>query len=180
MSTTTTLTRTDLRGFDKRATDLILTAIEAGCTGRVSSKGHVILHNRTGQIASVPRDLSKPNRTGANAVAAVSRLIAAQNSEPETDRADTDVSCPDCGRTFNGPMSLMSHQKGAHGREATIWPTGTPSARSRPSTTCRLAWCTRVCDRPGCAPGGEPTICRDAPSNRSDCGCPRSGIGPTT
>lgn len=119
MSTTTTLTRTDLRGFDKRATDLILTAIEAGCTGRVSSKGHVILHNRTGQTASVPRDLSKPNRTGANAVAAVSRLIAAQNSEPETDRADTDVSCPDCGRTFNGPMSLMSHQKGAHGREAT-------------------------------------------------------------
>jgi hypothetical protein len=116
----TTLTRTDLRGFDKQATDLILKAIEAGCTGRVSSKGHAILRNRTGQTASVPRDLSKPNRTGANTTAAVSRLITATRSDPATDRTvEDDRSCPDCGEAFAGPMALMNHTKRAHGREAT-------------------------------------------------------------
>lgn len=75
------LTREELRAFDREAKDMILDAMEAGCLGRVSSKGHVILRNNTGGTASVPRNLSSANRAGQNARADMRKLLAQHRKE---------------------------------------------------------------------------------------------------
>lgn len=69
------LTNQDLSGFDERARELILRAINAGCTGKVSRKGHVILRNDSGQTTAVPRNLTSPNRTAQNSAAQLERIL---------------------------------------------------------------------------------------------------------
>lgn len=76
------LTRKDLSGFDKRAQDLIMDAIDHGCIGRVSAKGHCILRNSSGESAAVPRNMSSPNRTAQNSRAQVRRLLAGCDDQP--------------------------------------------------------------------------------------------------
>lgn len=77
------LTRRDLQGFDQRATRLILEAIDAGCTGRVSSKGHAILRNSAGQTAGVPPTSISLNRSGQNAAADIKRLLQGHAARSE-------------------------------------------------------------------------------------------------
>ncbi|MDP9904737.1 hypothetical protein [Arthrobacter bambusae] len=48
------LTNRDLTTFDQIAKDLILDAIAKGCTGRISPKGHCVLHNNTGEGEQTP------------------------------------------------------------------------------------------------------------------------------
>jgi hypothetical protein len=78
------LTRADLITFDPEAKDLILEAMDVGCLGRISSKGHCILRNNAGGSTSIPRNMSSPNRTAQNARADMKRLFAAHqpNAEP--------------------------------------------------------------------------------------------------
>lgn len=76
------LTRGDLTTFDGEAKELILKAMERGCVGRVSSRGHAILRNNTGGSASVPRNMTSPNRTAQNTRADVKRLLAEHRSLP--------------------------------------------------------------------------------------------------
>ncbi|NKY96577.1 hypothetical protein [Nocardiopsis alborubida] len=80
------LTHRDLKAFDQRAARLVLDAIDAGCTGRVSSKGHAILRNNAGQTASVPPTSTSPNRSAQNAEADIKRLLEghAARSEPSS------------------------------------------------------------------------------------------------
>lgn len=74
----TTLTRGDLLAFDSESTALILEAMSAGCVGRVSSKGHCILHNSTGNTASVSRNLKSLGRSAQNTRAAMKRFLEEQ------------------------------------------------------------------------------------------------------
>lgn len=88
-----TLTRRDLTAFDQKATDLILSAIEFGCIGRVSNRGHAILRNNTGKTTAVPRTMSTPNRSAQNARAQVKRLLASHRPKaPTTSRKREHVS----------------------------------------------------------------------------------------
>lgn len=81
------LGREDLAAFDREAKDLILGAIAADCLGRVSAKGHCILRNNAGGTASVPRNMTAPNRSAQNARADIKRLLREhrqdQEAEPE-------------------------------------------------------------------------------------------------
>lgn len=77
------LRKKDLGGFDKDATSLILEAMDAGCSGKVSNRGHCILRNSAGGTAAIPKNLTAANRTARNARAQVARLIAAQQLSPE-------------------------------------------------------------------------------------------------
>ncbi|MFJ2420678.1 hypothetical protein [Streptomyces brevispora] len=70
------LTRADLPTFDQEAKDLILKAMGIGCVGRISSKGHCILHSNTGGTTSIPPNLTSQNRTAQNARAGIRRLMA--------------------------------------------------------------------------------------------------------
>lgn len=70
------LTRSDLRSFDPDSTKLILKAMDAGATGRVSARGHAILRGADGATAAVARNLTKRSRGARNARADVDRLIA--------------------------------------------------------------------------------------------------------
>ncbi|MFG3403724.1 hypothetical protein [Streptomyces sp. NPDC048142] len=80
------LTRADLPTFDQEAKSLILAAMDIGCVGRISSKGHCILHNNTGGTASVPPNLTSQNRTAQNARADMRRLMAEHHAEvPSSD-----------------------------------------------------------------------------------------------
>jgi len=81
-----TLGRGDLLGFDQEAKDLILEAMEIGCLGRVSTKGHCILRNNVGGTASIPRNMTAPNRTAQNARADIRRLMSAHRQQRK--RAD--------------------------------------------------------------------------------------------
>lgn len=69
------LTPKDLAGFDERAREMVIKAIDAGCTGKVSRKGHVILRNDSGQTTAIPRNLTSPNRTAQNAAAQLERIL---------------------------------------------------------------------------------------------------------
>lgn len=77
------LTHRDLKGFDQRAARLVLEAIDAGCTGRISSKGHAILRNSAGQTASVPPTSIAPNRSAQNAAAGIKRLLEGHTARSE-------------------------------------------------------------------------------------------------
>lgn len=80
------LTRADLPTFDQEAKSLILAAMDIGCIGRISSKGHCILHNNTGGTASVPPNLTSQNRTAQNARADMRRLMVEHHAEvPSSD-----------------------------------------------------------------------------------------------
>ena len=63
-------------GFDDGARDLIRRMLDAGWTGRVSSKGHAILRAPDGKsTASVARDFTRA-RSGRNATADFERWLA--------------------------------------------------------------------------------------------------------
>ncbi|MDX3020066.1 hypothetical protein [Streptomyces acidiscabies] len=82
------LTRADLPTFDREAKSLVLAAMNIGCVGRISTKGHCILHNNTGGTASVPPNLTSQNRTAQNARADVRRLMAEHHADvPSSDSA---------------------------------------------------------------------------------------------
>lgn len=107
------LDRTDLSGFDAQATDLILEAMEAGCTGRISAKGHAILRNNIGDTASVSRHSAVQNRSAANTRSNVKRLIRMQPSSafgdltpasdpaPEPERITLDKAFSEYGKDFD-------------------------------------------------------------------------------
>jgi hypothetical protein len=105
------LTHRDLKAFDQRAARLVLDAIDAGCTGRVSSKGHAILRNNAGQTASVPPTSTSPNRSTQNAEADIKRLLEghAARSEPS--------SLP---VTFTSPITVVE-AFAAHGMAFSNW-----------------------------------------------------------
>ncbi|MFE7114086.1 hypothetical protein ACFU99_01495 [Streptomyces sp. NPDC057654] len=67
--------------FDQEAKNLILAAMDIGCMGRISSKGHCILHNNADGTASVPPKLAQQNRTSQNTRANVRRLMNGHHAE---------------------------------------------------------------------------------------------------
>ncbi|MEU6263692.1 hypothetical protein [Saccharopolyspora shandongensis] len=77
------LTGADLITFDREAKELILEAMEIGCLGRISSKGHCILRNNAGGTASVQPNLTSANRTAQNARADMRRLMAGHRHDTE-------------------------------------------------------------------------------------------------
>ncbi|MGI8306992.1 hypothetical protein [Saccharopolyspora hattusasensis] len=77
------LTGTDLITFDREAKDLIREAMEIGCLGRISAKGHCILRNNAGGTASVPPNLTSANRTAQNVRADMRRLLAGHRHDME-------------------------------------------------------------------------------------------------
>jgi hypothetical protein len=66
--------RSDLKGFDRSATDLILWAQEQGATVRISRRGHAIIHAPNGGTAAIARK-TKQNRNSKNGAADVKRLF---------------------------------------------------------------------------------------------------------
>ena len=66
--------RSDLKGFDRQATDLILWAQEQGATIRISRRGHAIIMAPNGGTAAIARK-SKRNRNDKNGAADVKRLF---------------------------------------------------------------------------------------------------------
>lgn len=72
----TPVTRADLKGFDRAATDLILAAQEKGCRVRISNRNHAILLTPDGvRTTAVPRKMKSGQRTSKNTYAAVARLF---------------------------------------------------------------------------------------------------------
>jgi hypothetical protein len=66
--------RSDLKGFDRQATDLILWAQEQGATVRISRRGHAIIMAPNGGTAAIARK-TKQNRNSKNGAADVKRLF---------------------------------------------------------------------------------------------------------
>ena len=71
----TPVTRRDLRGFDREATELILTAQSAGLRVKVSKRNHAILMGPKGGTTAVPMNMKHRQRTSQNSYAAVARLL---------------------------------------------------------------------------------------------------------
>lgn len=69
------LTRAELRGFDDKATELILAAMERGAVGRISTKGHCILRAPSGATMSVSRNTGMGNRGRYNMEAEFARIF---------------------------------------------------------------------------------------------------------
>lgn len=67
--------RSDLKGFDRQATDLILWAQEQGATIRISRRGHAIIMAPNGGTAAIARKSKAPNRVTKNGAADVKRLF---------------------------------------------------------------------------------------------------------
>ena len=70
------LTSDDLKHCDDLAKKLTLTAMEAGCTGKVSHRGHIIIRNADGQTCAIAPKLTTHNRSAQNARADIQRLLA--------------------------------------------------------------------------------------------------------
>ena len=69
------VSRSDLKGFDRRATDLILWAQEQGATIRISRRKHAIIMAPNGGTAAVARKSVVQNRSWKNGEAEVKRLF---------------------------------------------------------------------------------------------------------
>jgi hypothetical protein len=70
--------RSDLKGFDRQAQELILWAQEQGATVRVSRRGHAIIMAPNGGTAAIARKSKAPNRAAKNGAADVKRLFRNQ------------------------------------------------------------------------------------------------------
>jgi len=70
-----------LKGFDADARKLILDAIEAGCTGRVSAKGHAILRNAGRGTCSIAPKLPAANRARQNTMSSYRQFMAEHERE---------------------------------------------------------------------------------------------------
>lgn len=88
------LTHRDLKAFDQRAARLVLEAIDAGCTGRVSSKGHAILRNSGGQTACVPPNSIALNRSSQNTAADIKRLLEGHTTRSKASPLPTPYDSP--------------------------------------------------------------------------------------
>ncbi|WP_159401624.1 hypothetical protein [Streptomyces sp. NRRL F-5053] len=75
------LSHSDLTTFDQEARELILKAMELGCLGRISSKGHCILRNSANGTTSVPPKMHTLGRTAQNTRAQMRRFIAEHHVE---------------------------------------------------------------------------------------------------
>ena len=75
-----TLTRSDLRTFDDNMTKAVLYAMEHGVVGRISSNGHAIIRNNSGQTMSVSR--SAGGNRKANVANDLCRLFGAPVDDP--------------------------------------------------------------------------------------------------
>lgn len=101
----TTLTRTQLRNFDKEATELIMEAMAAGMTGRISNRGHALLYNNTGGSCSVSRNLPLANRTAQNTRANVKRLIQTHDTSRQPAQEATEA----VQRTLSVAEAFIQH-----------------------------------------------------------------------
>src|SRR5699024_3392439 len=118
------LTRNDLVAFDQEAKQLILRAIDAGCVGRIPSKGHCILRGSSDSTASIPRNMTSPNRTAQNARADVKRMLS------ELERKEVNTS--GTSRPSRAPeTTTVSQALVDHGSDFTRWfdshPDGLPA-----------------------------------------------------
>jgi hypothetical protein len=118
------LTRLDLRAFDRHSTDLIMKMIDHGWEGRVSQRGHAILRAPDGTTtASVSRDHSN-GQTRRNAEAAWNRWLREQSAFGEAatptapvlhavahDERPVPNACPQCGRPFASAPALAGHMQ---------------------------------------------------------------------
>lgn len=89
-----TLTRQELKGFDRTARDIILKAMERGGTGRVSSRGHAILRAPNGQTMAVSRVLRRDNRGMQNTLAEYRRNFCADLDTAEACASETVLTPP--------------------------------------------------------------------------------------
>jgi hypothetical protein len=132
------LNRSDLKGFDDVQIQLVMDYMAAGWTGRISQRGHAILHAPAPSTAtaSVPRDGSS-TRNAANGRATLDRWLKANppSRKPElklVPRATEDIGpataaalelaglpCPYCTRRFATKKQLVGHKK-AHTLEKAI------------------------------------------------------------
>jgi hypothetical protein len=72
----TRLRRVDLKGFDQRAQNIVLMAMERGGVGRISNRGHAILQSPTGETMSVSKNTGQGNRGLQNMEADFKRCFA--------------------------------------------------------------------------------------------------------
>lgn len=70
-----TVSKRDLKGFDKESAELILWAQEQGARIRVSSRGHAIVYGPNGGSAAVSPNSKSVNRAAKNNRAGVRRLF---------------------------------------------------------------------------------------------------------
>ena len=125
------LTRRDLMNFDDVSTDAVLTAMDRGGVGRISSKGHAILRAPGGATMSV-----SPNSNKSKQVTAirVRKLFPETNDKPQaapqpppapnnTNQAeatmpkpDKSIACtnPTCDETFATEGALYAHVNSKH------------------------------------------------------------------
>lgn len=70
-----TVSRKDLKGFDKTAVAVILDAQERGARIKISKRGHAIVYGPNGGTAAVSRHSKGANRSAQNTRADVERLF---------------------------------------------------------------------------------------------------------
>lgn len=130
------LTAADLRFFDSTMRAIVLEYMEEGWSGRVSAKGHAILHAPDGvTTASVARSAGR-GRSERNARSALLRWRR-DNKEKEQENEMTIINeptieedalgdlekqlgvevyaCPDCGKEFTSKQSVGPHRAKTHG-----------------------------------------------------------------
>lgn len=126
----TRLRRVDMKGFDQRAQNLVLMAMERGGEGRISTKGHAILRSPNGQTMSVSRNTAQGNRSYLNMEADFRRCFgdlpvedsATQGSLalapplPELAQRDPDLECPldSCEAVFVTEGARYDHVQKKH------------------------------------------------------------------
>lgn len=70
------LTRKDLRDFDRHAQDLILEAQSLGLYVKVSRRGHAIFRSQNGATTALGKKQNSRGRTSQNSRAGVRKVIA--------------------------------------------------------------------------------------------------------
>lgn len=126
------LSRVDLKGFDRRAQNIVLMAMERGAEGRISNKGHAILRSPNGETMSVSKNTGQGNRGLQNMEADFRRCFADLPLVNETDGGlalvpnpvppqrvpdrDPDLECPleSCEAVFVTEGARYSHVHKEH------------------------------------------------------------------
>jgi hypothetical protein len=126
----TRLRRVDMKGFDQRAQNMVLMAMERGGVGRISTKGHAILRSPNGQTMSVSRNTAAGNRSFQNMEADFRRCFGDLPAEegathgslalapplPELAQRDPDLECPldSCEAVFVTEGARYDHVQKKH------------------------------------------------------------------
>lgn len=128
------LTREDLRAFDTEQTKAVLYAMDRGGEGRISSSGHCIIRNNSGQTMSVSR--SSGGRRKMNVARDLVRLFGADDAvsastngqhdghteparaAPAREDATPHLTCParGCDKTFVVEGARYAHIEHMHHR----------------------------------------------------------------